>query len=58
MSSNMKLEQKYAKQKAFEKIKFIVDCNNLLDYTDLNKPFDIQTDDISFHFGAVIVIIQ
>ena len=54
----MKLEQKYAKQKAFEKIKFIVDCNNLLDYTDLNKPFDIQTDDISFHFGAVIVIIQ
>ena len=41
-------------QKSFEEIKHIVTCDTLLAYTDLNKIFDIHTDDRYYQLGEVI----
>jgi hypothetical protein len=42
------------KQKAFDKIKAIVCCKELLSYPDFNKPFHIHTDASHYQLGAVI----
>ena len=41
-------------QKAFDKIKGIVDCGTLLSYPDFNKRFNIHTDAIYYQIGEVI----
>ena len=47
----MKRKSKYIEQKAFNKIKHIVDHNNLLSYTYLSKQFYIQTNDSALQQG-------
>ena len=42
-------------QDAFDEIKRILACDNLLTYPDFNEIFKIQTDASAFQFGAVII---
>ena len=42
------------KQDAFNKIKRILACDNLLTYPDFNKTFKIHTNDSALQLGAVI----
>ena len=53
-SYKVTFEWAHIEQKAFEDIKFIVACNNLLAYPDFNEQFDIHTDDSDYHLGAII----
>ena len=41
-------------QTAFEQMKSLMTVDALLHYTDLNKPFDIETDSSDYQLGAVI----
>ena len=50
----MKFKWTKIEQDAFDKIKWIVACNNLLYYPYFNKQFKIQTDARIFQLGAVI----
>ena len=38
----------------FDEIKWIVECDTLLIYADLNKHYDIHTGDSEYQLGAVI----
>jgi hypothetical protein len=41
-------------QQAFDKMKAIVCCKELLSYPDFNKPFHVHTDASHYQLGAVI----
>ena len=43
-----------AEQDAFDKIKRIMACNNLIYYPDFNEKFETHTDDSALQLGAVI----
>ena len=47
-----------AKHDAFEKIKRILACDNLLTYLDFNEMFKINTDASSFQLGEKLLIPQ
>ena len=54
-SMKVKFKWTVAKQKSFDDIKLIVDCNTLLIYPDFNKYYDIHTGASEYQLGAVIV---
>ena len=43
------------KQDAFNEIKRITACNNLLTYPDFNEEFNFHTDTIKFKLGVMII---
>ena len=54
MSKNVKYKYKDTKQKSFDKVKLVMSRNNLLDYLDFNKKFDINNNAINLELGSVI----
>ena len=52
--SEVKFKWTKIEQDDFEKIKRIVDRNNLLDYLDFNEGYKIHTNAINYQLGAVI----
>ena len=54
MSKNVKFKYKDTKQKSFDKVKLVMSRNNLLDYLDFNKKFDINNNAINLELGSVI----
>ena len=54
MPNKVKFEWKYVKQKAFKDVNQMLPLNNLLDYPDLIKWFEIHTNDRNLQFGVVI----
>ena len=53
-SIKKKFKCKQVKQDDFYKIKRIVACDTLLNYTDFNETFKIHTNSRAFQLGAVI----
>ena len=53
-SINRKFKWTQVEQDSFDKIKRIVDPDNLLTYLDFNETFKIHTDASAFQLGAVI----
>jgi RNase H-like domain found in reverse transcriptase/Reverse transcriptase (RNA-dependent DNA polymerase) len=54
-SGNVKFEWLPSQQKAFDKIKKVIETEVLLAYPDFNKPFHIYTDASDHQLGAVIM---
>ena len=54
-SINRKFKWTQVEQDSFDKIKRIVDPDNLLTYLDFNETFKIHTDASAFQLGAVII---
>ena len=54
MSIKPKFKWTQVEQDNFNKIKRIVDCNNLSTYPDFSETFKINTDASAFQLGAVI----
>ena len=54
-SNKVKFKWTGVEQKSFDDIKHAVANKNLLEYTDLKKMFDINTDASYYQLGAVII---
>jgi hypothetical protein len=54
-SSKVKFEWQSSHQQAFDKIKKVIGTEELLCYTDFNKPFHLYTDAQDHQLGAVIM---
>ena len=52
---NGKFQSTKFEQYAFDKIKWIMDCDNLLNYPDFNETFKTHTDASAIQLGAIII---